>query len=106
MIRSAFAARYGLTQTALRHIRAADTFPDERVIIAAQLTMGKSMDFLMANLRKALLGPFGGAGTSISVMISSGSRTVVLATSTWKSLSTFKRRFDVTTLAFRAMRAG
>ena len=38
--------------------------------ITAQFTIGKSIDLRMANLRKALFAPAGGAGTRISVMIS------------------------------------
>ena len=43
------AARYGLTCTAFRQTLAATTLSPEKAIITAQLTIGKSIDFLSAN---------------------------------------------------------
>src|SRR5512139_1647596 len=74
--------------------------------MTAQLTIGKSIDLRMANLRKALLAPAGGAGTWISVMISSGASTVLTGTLTSKKFSAGMGRLLVTILASRAIRAG
>src|SRR5512139_3060965 len=74
--------------------------------MTAQLTIGKSIDLRMANLRKALLAPAGGAGTWISVMISPGRRTVLPGNLTSKKFSALILRVFVTMLAFNAMRAG
>jgi hypothetical protein len=67
---SALVARYSLTQTALRQALEPVTFSFEPASIAAQLTMGKSMDFLSANLRKALSPA--GAGARIRVTACKG----------------------------------
>ena len=64
------------------------------------------MDFRSANLLKALFVARGGAGNSISVTISSLSRTVVLPTPTAKKSSASTVRFDVLTAAPRAINAG
>jgi len=67
----------GFDKDCIETDRAASTLSAELVIIAAQLTIGKSIDFLIANFRKALLAPLEGSGTWTSVTISSASRTVV-----------------------------
>jgi hypothetical protein len=94
------------------HVHCIETYPADatcswsKASDAAQFTMGKSIAFLRANFRKALLVPSGGSGMRISVTISPGSRTVVPFSLTLKNCSAFMVRLDVTTDAPSAMSAG
>jgi hypothetical protein len=68
--------------------------------------MGKSMDFLRANLINLPLVPDTGAGNVISTTISSSSSTVVLVPFTIKNFSASITRLVVWILAFKAIKAG
>src|SRR5512139_717062 len=75
-------------------------------IMAAQLTIGKSMDLRMANFMYALLTPAAGEGICISVTISSGARTVDPGTVISQNFSASINLLLVLILAFSATRAG
>ena len=68
--------------------------------------MGKSIDFLIANLKNALLATLAGRGMLISITISSLSSIVVPETFTAKKSSAATSRFEVLMPAFKAISAG
>jgi len=72
----------------------------------AQLTIGKSIAFLRANFKKALLVPEAGVGIWTSVTISSASRTVAPFTLKSQKSSALMVLLEVLILASRATRAG